>query len=175
MSLEIFSVVSVSRAFTVAVRGTSHRMAISPTKPFFCSSATRICPPGVSISTSATPPRITYMASPGSPWWQSSWSAEKTIRSLVKASSLSLAGSILAKIGTPLRSSTSSLRFIASSCLPPRRLRRLHQIAIEHVRRQLRRAALGDHPTGLHHHHPVERLDLGRPVGDPQYAPAVPG
>jgi hypothetical protein len=33
----------------------------------------------------------------------------------VKARSLSLAGSTLEKIGTPLRSSTSSLRFIVSS------------------------------------------------------------
>ncbi len=40
----------------------------------------------------------------------------KFIRSLVKASSFSLAGSIFEKIGTPFRSSTSSLRFIASSC-----------------------------------------------------------
>ena len=55
------------------------------------------------------------MASPGSPWWQTSWPSAKFIRSLVKASSFSLAGSILARIGTPFSSSTSSLRFIVSS------------------------------------------------------------
>ena len=41
MSLEILSVSSDSRALMVAVRGTSHRIAISPTKPFFFISATR--------------------------------------------------------------------------------------------------------------------------------------
>ena len=53
MSLEILSVLSGSRALMVAVRGTSHRMAISPTKSFFFISATWIWPLGVSISTSA--------------------------------------------------------------------------------------------------------------------------
>ena len=71
----------------------------------------------VSISTSAMPPRITYIVSPGSPWWQTSWPAAKFTRSLVKASSFSFDCSTLEKIGTPFSSSTSSLRFIASSSI----------------------------------------------------------
>ena len=51
----------------------------------------------MSISTSAVPPRMTYIVSPGSPWWQTSWPAAKFTRSLVKASSFSFAGSILRK------------------------------------------------------------------------------
>src|SRR5207248_10423947 len=59
-----------------------------------------------------------------------SWPSAKFMRSLVKASSLSLAGSILDRIGTPFSSSTSSLRFIASSSI---QLRRSHQRSEEHT------------------------------------------
>src|SRR4051812_41621277 len=153
MSLLILSVSSDSLALMVALRGASHRIAVSPKKPFFLSWATRSWPVGVSINTSAIPPRMTYMASPGSPWWQTSCSLLNVIRSPVKANSLSLAGSILAKSGTPLRISTSSLRFIASSFDS---LRRSHQLGIETVALDLRLLAEGGHATALHDDHPVE-------------------
>ena len=58
-SLEIFSVSSLVVAVTVAVRGTSQRMAISPTKSFLPMVATVIGPPGVSMITSASPSTMT--------------------------------------------------------------------------------------------------------------------
>src|SRR6185503_8189629 len=170
MSLEILSVSSDWLVLMVALRGASHRIAVSPKKPFFSSWATRSCPFGVSISTSAAPARITYIASPVSPWWQTSWPSPKVIRSPVNASSFSWAGSILEKIGTPLRISTSSLRFIVSSS---RSLRRRHQVGIERVFLKIGFLAVGGHPAALHDDHPLERRRLVWPVGDPDHAAAV--
>ena len=54
-SLEIIKVVRSLVACTVAVRGTSHRIAISPTKSFLPICATTIGPSAVSTITSAVP------------------------------------------------------------------------------------------------------------------------
>src|SRR4051812_6116145 len=92
----------------------------------------------------------------------------KFTRSLVKASSFNLACSTFEKIGTPLSSSTSSLRFIASSSM---RLRRRHQLGIEPAFcRQVRRRSLGDHAATLRNDDLIERLRLVGTVGDPEHA-----
>src|SRR5260221_10234728 len=93
------------------------------------------------------------------------------MRSLVNAINFSLAASILEKIGTPLSTSTSSLRFIAiASSRPPGSSRR-HQLGVEPTPcSQLGGRPLHQYPAGLHDHDLLERLCLGRPGGDPDRA-----
>src|SRR6516164_1909292 len=116
-SLEIRKTMTRSLARTVALRGTSPNIPISPTVSLAPSVATTTGPAGVSRMTSAWPSMIRYAASEGSPCRISCLPGSKPIRSLINANSFSLAGSISANIGTRRSSSNSSFRLI--SFLPP--------------------------------------------------------
>src|SRR5215472_10869621 len=90
------------------------------------------------------------------------------MRSPVKASSFSLATSILEKMGTPFRTSTSSFRFISAL---PDLSRRGHQLGVQAAaRRQVLRRAKGCNLAALHHDDLLERLGLSRAIGDPHHA-----
>src|SRR6266446_1602240 len=112
-SFEMRKAMTRSLARTVALRGTSPKIAISPTKSLAPSVATITGPAGVSRMTSAWPSMIRYAASAGSPCCIKRLPGSKPTRSLMNASSFSLAGSISAKIGTRRSNSNSCLRLIA--------------------------------------------------------------
>src|SRR6201981_4010151 len=112
-SFEIRRTTRRSLAHTVALRGTSPNIAISPTVSLAPSVATITGPAGVSRMTSAWPSMIRYAASAGSPCCISRLPGSKPTRSLMNASSFSFAGSISEKIGTRRSNSNSCLRLIA--------------------------------------------------------------
>src|SRR5215472_12950106 len=112
-SLEMRKTMTRSLARTVALRGTSPNIPISPTVSLAPSVATTTGPAGVSRTTSAWPSMIRYAASAGSPCCTSSLPGSKPTRSLMKANSFSLEGSISAKIGTRRSSSNSCFRLIS--------------------------------------------------------------
>src|SRR5258708_23161712 len=111
-------------------------------------------------------------AAGGRPWGDAPCPASKAMRSLVKARSLSLAASTLAKSGMRCRSSTSSRiltpgtsRSLSATSLGLDELAERRARAIE-----LGDAALLDEVPILQHQDPVEMPRQARPVQDPDEA-----
>ena len=119
--LPITSVSQEVEALTVAERGRSHRIAMSPMKSLRPTVATFTSVSPARTKTSAEPLTITKARSPSSPSTQSTWPPSNFSRCDAKASSFSFEGSTEAKIGTSRSTSTSSFkRLTARSPCPAR-------------------------------------------------------